>query len=158
MSRISPTLPSRAAPILLLASTTLTCGQPLAPSALAGSYVLESVAIEPIPTVLFSSSDVTIRVLADTLRFHGTGTGTQTGLQVVQSQSSPSLTDTVAVNNQFAFQVVDSRFEITYACPITANCVPGPHLVGQPLADGLRVDHALGDRVPLIYGRLGSRP
>jgi hypothetical protein len=52
------------------------------------------------------------------------------------------------------FQTVNGRVEIAYICPPNANCAPPPHLVARRMAEGLRMDFALGLRVPLHYVRV----
>jgi hypothetical protein len=52
---------------MLSVATALACGDPLAPDEVAGTYVLERVGADDLPTVLFANEYVRIRVLADTV-------------------------------------------------------------------------------------------
>jgi hypothetical protein len=65
--------PIRLGSALLTFTAGLSCSDGLRPSALPGTYVLERVAHDAPPVVVYVSEDVTIRVLADTLRLARVG-------------------------------------------------------------------------------------
>ena len=143
----------RTAVQMLLLTLVLGCGQTLAPNDAASSYVLQQVGPDPLPAVLFSSQDVTIRVFADTIRLSVKGTGTQSTLEEVRPTKGMQV-DTASITASFSFRETDGRLEIAFSCPINANCAPPPHLIATLIPAGLRVDYAMGSRVPLIYARL----
>lgn len=50
---------------------------------------------------------------------------------------------------ELRFEMKRGRIEVSAICPPNANCAPPPHLVARAVAEGLRVDVANGQRVPL---------
>jgi hypothetical protein len=136
----------------------LACQDSLAPTDVAGTYVLQSVATEPLPAEIYRNDYVTIRVIADTLRLRPDGTGTMSGVQVAEPRQEGMAPATPAWwTGQLRFRIVEGDVEVTMICPPDANCVPGPHLTARRLDSGLRVDYALGGRVPRVYARIPKR-
>lgn len=66
---------------MLYVGLAVACGDPVAPGDIAGTYALQRVDGDPLPTVLFTTEYVRVRVLADTLRLNANGTGLQIGVR-----------------------------------------------------------------------------
>lgn len=141
--------------LAVLCASAIACGDLLAPRDLAGTYALQRVDNDPLPTVLFTTEYARVGVLADTVRLNADGTGTQ----VRVSESEP-LVEGIApesptrVEGALRFETVGSRIEVTFFCPPNANCAPPPHRVARAVSEGLRVVVAAGQRVPLLYARV----
>ena len=163
MATLSSRFPVRALPALVLASNTISCRPAPVSKDLAGVYVLEQVALDSIPAVILSTSDLTIQVLADTLWLRPAGTGTEAGLRVFRvnppSSELDTLLDTIHVTYDFDFQMIDSGFALTYRCPSSYVCDPPPHSIGRPSPNGLQlITGTLRERGPLSYRRLTNKP
>jgi hypothetical protein len=104
--------------------------------------------------VVYVSEDVTIRVLADTLRLGEGGVGTRIVLDHITTAGDPQPDNPIRGEFDFRFKIVRGVIEISYDCPPNANCVPPPHLVGHFSGDGLTIHHALGERVPQVYSQV----
>jgi hypothetical protein len=89
-------------------------------------------------------------VLTDTVRLGPDGTGSQSGVYEwigVDSQGP------MWGSSEIRYRRLGTYIEIDYVCPPNANCVPPPHLIGQRIAGGLRLEWAptLSGRSPMIY-------
>lgn len=151
--------PSIPASVALLAVLTLGCRESLEPEAVVGTWSLQRVVDDPLPTVLYSTEHVVVWVTSDTIRLRADGSGTISGVrsytpveQGVEPQG-PGWSQ-----SDIHFRVIDGRIEIEYVCPINASCIAPPHLIARPADDGLRVDFAIGSRVPLFYSRAAAAP
>jgi hypothetical protein len=141
-----------------LVFATLACHDSLAPRDVAGTYVLQSVAMEPLPAEIYRNDYVTVRVMADTLRLRPDGTGTMSGSHVAEPrQEGMAPAAPTWWSGQVRFRIVDDDVEVTMICPPNANCAPGPHLTARRLDSGLRVHYAFGERVPRVYARVPNR-
>lgn len=139
---------------MLSVGLAVACGDPVAPGDFAGTYTLQRVDGDPLPTVLFTTEYVRVRVLADTLRLNANGTGLQISVREVEPlvpglPAEPSS----RVDSELRFETKGGRIEVSAICPPNANCAPPPYLVARAVAEGLRVDVATGQRVPLLYTR-----
>jgi hypothetical protein len=149
---------SRRLKLLLVSALPLACAEPLSPNGVAGAYALQQVAGDALPTLLYTNEYVTVRILADTLRLTADGRGTVNTVRESEPLTGGPTTGPHHAHWAFGFRVVGDRIEIAFDCPINANCAPPPHIVARTTAEGLRVDSALGARVPQIYTRLSSIP
>jgi hypothetical protein len=136
---------------LICAAIQLACGEPLAPGDIVGTYALQNVAGEPLPTVLFTNEFATVRVFADTLRFTPDGRGSINTIRENEPRAGDGPTQRYAWQTAFSYRVVEDRIEVAFDCPPNANCVKPPHLVLRETPTGLRADFALGARLPLFY-------
>lgn len=139
----------------MLAVLAVACDEPLAPEDLQGTYVLQRVADDALPAVLYSNDQVIVRVFAETLYFATAERGSRNVVLESELVSGGS-PERFSGETAFGFQIIDERIEIAFDCPINANCVPPPHLVLRRTSDGLQADFAFGSRTPLRYSRLSS--
>jgi len=141
--------------LAVLFAIAIACGDPLAPQNIAGTYTLQRVDNDPLPTVLLTTESVRVRVLADTLSLNADGSG----IQISVWETEP-LVEGIAPENPvrieaaLRFETAGGRVEVTVLCPPNANCTPPPHLLARTASEGLRVDFASGQRVPLRYARV----
>ncbi len=144
----------------MLASAPAACTEPFGLGQLAGLYVLSRVASDTLPALLFANSNVTVRVLADTLRLGPTGAGSESTREVVQQTSPTSAPDTVSFDTGLSVRLEQRAFavqlEIAILCPPNSDCAPPPHMIGRLVPYGIEVDQASGLRVPLLYRRVAS--
>ena len=146
----------RAAAIVLLLPI-VGCDSPLSPTDLAGTYVLQRIAANPLPAELYRNEDVAVRVIADTIRLRADGTASTAGATELEWLRDGAASREQSSSESAAhFRIVDGRIEITWICPINANCAEGPHLIARRDGDGLRVEHVLGANGPLFYTRIAD--
>jgi hypothetical protein len=150
----APLFPARLILALLIISTGSGCSDGFGPSNFAGSYVLERVGADTLPAVVYTSEDISIKVLADTLRVHGDGRGTRATVVHITTTIGPQPENPSSSESGFTYRIDRGRVAVSFDCPPNANCLAPPHLVGQVLSDGLTIDYALGERVPQTYLRV----
>lgn len=139
---------------LLATAGVLSCGESLGPGSFAGVYVLRAIGSDPLPAVVSSNENVTIFVLADTLRLASNGAGLQVGLRRILPAAGEPV-DTIRIEWPLYYEAAPpGRIEVTYVCPPNALCTAGPHLVGGLTADGLYLEGAVPDGPPLSYERV----
>ena len=142
---------------VMLAAGSLGCREAVRPPDVAGVFILDRIGSDTLPAVYYSDETFRVRVLADTLRLFEDGSGLRTGLLDYEVLSGGDGTkQEVPVANDFTFRKVNGRVEIAFACADTASCVAPPHFIARLNEAGLRVDFALGGRVPLIYREVGD--
>jgi len=148
----------RLARSIALVCTTLLfgCGDSLGPGDVAGTYVLQRVAGDALPTLLYTTEFVKIRVFADTLRFKIDGRGSISTFRESEPVKGDGPSEPFRWQTGLSYRVVEDRIEVTFDCPPNASCVKGPHILLREARAGLVADFALGARLPLQY-RLVSR-
>jgi hypothetical protein len=139
-------------PALFAALAAAGCeSSTLSPEEVQGTFVLETLAGNPVPLPLFGTGSETHFLVADTMRLGPGGAGTQ--VRVVRVDfDDPARPDVEQVSTStFYYRVRFGRMEIGYACPPNANCLPGPHGIGTHEGDALVLGS--GDSV-LRYRRI----
>ena len=138
---------------ILGVALAVACGDPLSPRDVAGTYVLQQVAGESLPTLLYQN----VLVFADTLRFASSGRGTL--VTVTEPTSGPLSAGPSRSEQPFAFRISRGRIELSFVfeCGPNANCVAPPHMILSRTADGLHAESVL-TRSPLTYRRVDSPP
>ena len=108
--------------VLLLAAA---CTDPVSPDGLQGTYVLRTVAGEPLPRVAWSTElDGTATILADTIRLDGRGGASRrTVVHRTANQWMPETT--YDAQRRLEYAVSGARIEIGWLAPCddTAACV-----------------------------------
>jgi hypothetical protein len=126
--------------MLLLAA----CHAPLAP--LTGDvYVLRSIAGVPVPAPYPQNPANVDNIITDTIAFLSANIGERR--TVYGSRSGVERT-------KFTYTRNDSRVEIWFPCPANADCVAGPHIVGNLSSSDFVGDITRTSRGPLVYTRL----
>jgi hypothetical protein len=139
----------------LLVPLTASCGggDSLAPGTLGETYSLASVADDPLPAVLQANENVTIRVIAQVIRFGPKGAGSISETIEVIPSDHPEPAPPADVNYGMHWAEVGGRIEIGFDCPSNADCLAGPHLIAWVDGDDLRAEWGpqMTGRDPLRY-------
>jgi len=144
---------------IILSAPAAGCRDSLGPDDVAGTYVLHHVVNDPLPAVISRDSRATVHVIADTLRLEVNGKGTFASVHVTTEFVNPPVTrDPIRIETPVTFRVVGSRIEMTFVCPINANCTAGPHRVGRRHGDLLLVTETYADPAAYYYRRVSRNP
>lgn len=149
----------RAASVLVLSLAALLAvgcdSDPIAPSDVAGTYVLLSINGKPLPAPPDDRIWVDTRpeVVADTLRLAADGSGSSVR---VQEMIEPIGDDTTVfrVESPLHYRTTEGGIAITFDCPPNAlmSCVAGPHITARLSATGLVATQNLGsESAELVY-------
>lgn len=143
--------PASVVAAVVLAVAPVACGEP---TAIAGgeTYVLRSIAGDPVPAVFTESEMVRVRILADTLELAADRTGREVQYRETFTTVDGSL-DTYRSVVSLTWSVRDGRMTIAYECPDFAVCIEPPHLAGTATSAGVTFDYSLG-RTPLVFERV----
>jgi len=135
------------------------CREGLAPGEVMGTYVLAQVGDDPLPAVVFRDGSGVVRIIADTLRLRDAGRGSFVSVRLIEQGSSAQLPVVPSrLESELTYRIVESRVEVTFACPPNALCAPGPHLIGQRVPRGMIVEQTLLADSKLTYRRVGLSP
>lgn len=148
---------NRASGVVLLSLVALlaaACGSdPLAPSRVAGTYVLLSINGNSLPAAAGyqGPADGSVTVFADTLYLAADGSGSL--VRVQQSLPEPYPRD--RLESALHFETTEDGLTITFDCPpnALALCIGGPHMTARLAASGLTATRVLGSENPeeLVY-------
>ncbi|HEY9427598.1 MAG TPA: hypothetical protein VIR34_10630 [Gemmatimonadaceae bacterium] len=147
---------NRAASVLVLSLVALlamACSdEPLAPSAVAGTYVLLSIDGNPLPAPAGyqGPADGSITVIADTLRLAADGSGSLVRVE----QTSPDEQSRYRTETALHYQTTEGGIAITFDCPPEALmlCIAGPHMAARLSSGGLDATRFLGtEHEELVY-------
>jgi hypothetical protein len=142
-------------PLLCLVSG---CGSSSDPNPTASStYVLTRVSGDALPTVLASNEVGNIRVYADTILLAGDGTGSsRTTTEFIPTAPGIPNDGPETFTSHLHYRIGLHRVEISFDCPPGADCVGGPHLVGELREDGLELQWGpmMNGREPMEYVRV----
>jgi hypothetical protein len=135
-SRIVPTL------VVLLSVAVGGCSD----NTLDGErFILISLDGYALPAVEFDNGDQRFVVEAETLVFSPAGRGHRS--RRVRVEDSGRITSTTLTGSiDFTYELEGVDVTVTFDCPFNADCVAGPHLVGQRIRGNLRMTQRAGDR------------
>lgn len=140
--------------LAILATLALACDGTLAPVDVTGTYVLQQVAGDPLPTILFDYGTFVVRVISDTIRLGPDGTGTISGVrEVVPLEEGAPGEEPVHRTSNVRFKAIGDQVEIEYVCPGPMPCVSPPQVIARRVPGGLNAGFGprpIG-RSPLIY-------
>lgn len=131
----------RAATVLVLSLAALLAvgcdSDPIAPSDVAGTYVLLSIDGDalPAPAGYQGPADESITVIADTLRLAANGSGSLVRVEEPSSDEQTRYRFETALH----YQATEGGIAITFDCPGNALmvCIAGPHMTARLGATGL---------------------
>src|SRR3954469_3747185 len=126
------------------------------PGGPAGVYVLRTVGIDPLPTVVFANEGVTASMIADTIFLHADGTGAIATVEHVK-ELRPTSEYSFRGESPLLYEIAGDRLTAEIPCRdvITfAACVRPPHYTGALSTGTLDLDYALEFRVPMHYVRV----
>jgi len=112
-------------------SSTLSSGE------VQGRYVLVSYNGAPLPGETASLESARYYLLADTIELGPNGIGSESSVTRVDFRNPAVADQEEASVTSFGYERNDDRLRLTYACPPTALCAPGPHAIGQLDGDEL---------------------
>ncbi len=104
------------------------------------------------------NEDVTIRVIAQVIRFGPKGAGSISETKEVVPHDNSNPTPPADVTYGMHWVEVGGRIEIEFDCPSNANCAAGPHLIARVDGPDLQAEwgpHMTG-RDPLRYEAVPS--
>ena len=124
--------------LVVVALLATGCGDGLGPGSVAGTWALARIGAAPLPAVVYTSNDVTVRLTGDTLVLRRDGTGDRIMVQETEYHLilRPNEVDRFA--RPLSFRIVNGRIEVTLGCGPLENCTPPPHMVLTPDDDVLR--------------------
>ena len=132
----------------------LGCSSSTGPDEFTGRYDLERYEGQTLPAVTFQSSAGESFVVAQRIILGDNGNGVITStLRTVQLQ--PPRDETFPVARPVTFTVSGTRIEITYICPPNADCIAGPHLVGERSGNSLVLAWPASSKPASVYKRIG---
>ena len=144
--------------VVLAAMVILGCGGSTEPQPTGGvTYVLRRVAGDALPTLLATNDVGQIRVYADTILLAGDGTGSRSAItEFIPTIPGIPNDGPGSSGSPLHYRVGIDRVEISFDCPPNANCVAGPHLVGELREQGLELQWGplLTGREPMEYARV----
>ncbi len=127
-----------------------SCGDANGPG-LSERYQLELYEGAPLPAVAFEGGGVSSTVLgAEVLLLRGKGRMTTT-IRGVDSASPRGRIETQ--ESAFTYTLDGVGISIYYVCPANADCIAGPHLIGQRIADRLMLARPTSSKSASIYRR-----
>lgn len=136
--------------VALIAAMVLACGDPVGPSG-AAFFVLRRVGSDSLPAVIFLNETARITVFADTLFLGPNDSGSISGLRLTDYLLAGRAPEATRLEKPLTYRLKNGRVEIEFVCAANELCAAPPHLVGRFANGGLRVDYALGMRVPQYY-------
>jgi hypothetical protein len=146
----------RAASVLVLSLAALLAigcdSDPIAPSDVAGTYVLLSLNGEalPAPAGYQGPADELVIVTADTLRLAADGSGSVVRVEKPGSGDGAETRSETPLH----YETTEGGIAITFDCPPEALmlCIAGPHITARLSSSGLDATRLLGaQREELVY-------
>lgn len=146
----------RAASVLALTLAALFAmgcdSDPIAPSDVAGRYVLLSIDGDALPAAAGyqGPADGPITVIADTLRLAADGSGSLVRVE----ETSPDEQSRYRLETELHYETTEGGIAITFDCPPEALmlCIAGPHMTARLGATGLTATRLVGSQQEeLVY-------
>jgi hypothetical protein len=124
--------------LVIVALLAAGCGDGLGPGSVAGTWALARIGAAPLPAVVYTSNDFTVRLTGDTLVLRRDGSGERIWVQETEYHLilRPNEVDRFA--RPLSFRLVNGRIEVSMACGPLENCTPPPHMVLTPDDNVLR--------------------
>ena len=136
----------------VLLAAGMACDDPLSPEDVAGTYVLSSLRGESLPAVLWETETSEARLLADTLRLHADGSGTDVWLYEYTTALGPLPR---RLEHLLEFEVNDGRLEGAYVCPPGTTCLLSLEVIrGVFTPEGLRLEVSRHGEGPIDFVRV----
>lgn len=161
-----PAFPVRTGALFLLCAMQPAChpneptGDTPRPGAAGGrpaTYVLRTVAGQPVPATLVANENVTITAVADTFRLATGSTGMQVSVQRTASPSTAQEGEVHRFETSLTYERRGDGIAISLECidVVFRTCIAPPHYTGTFTASGLiLLGTALNLRLPLAYERI----
>jgi len=139
-----------------LLGLTLGCTDSAGPGDTSGIFVLTQVQQDPLPAVLAENPYFVIRVFSDTIRLGENGTGRISGVRESVPLQGGTGEGPVHLRTALHYRMSGSQIEMDFDCPANADCIPGPHLIGNRSGDQLVATWGphMSGRSPLSYQKV----
>ena len=123
------------------------------------TYVLKSIAGDPVPAIALHNEYTSYWILADTLRIRRDGSASQTTVAYYGNPSAagPNTSESpVRMDLDLRYNLNGERVEVAIHCPIEALmlCLPAPHYTGTLSSSRIVLENVLGLRTPMVYERV----
>ena len=128
------------------------CSDPLRPADFAGTYVLRSIAGDPVPAVLFESPGEVLYVTAERLEIEGASGATI--VRELESQRPTSPGRRYSLSNRYSVRVEGDHLVLLFVCPPNALCTADlpSYRAYREANGGLRIE-GFTSRGPMLYER-----
>ena len=129
------------------------CGDATGPGGLAGAYRLERYEGREIPAVVTQTNFGSVSIVGERILLGDDGNSVVfTTIREVNEVTPQG--NTLSYTRAFDYVVRDGRIEITYECPPLADCLAGPHTVGELVGGGLALGAPASSKPASIYSRV----
>ena len=122
------------------------------PDRFAGTYDLVRYEGVPLPAVLSRSSSTSVSLVTQRLLLGDAGTGVM-ATSVLEVNARTLLGSPLSYSSGLTYVLVGGKIAITFVCPPTADCVAGPHLVGERTGDDLTLAPPTSSKPASVYAR-----
>jgi hypothetical protein len=146
-------VPALKAALIATVAFTLACSDGSGPGDLAGRYRLERYEGSPLPAVRFQSSDGTTLVVSEQIVLDEDGEGLRFNTGRTVDAAHPQ-GDDYSYTQALTYQVRNGQIAITFICPPNADCIAGPHLVGERVAGGIALAPPTSSKPASIYKQI----
>jgi len=139
--------------VVFAAVAAQSCSEPSGPDGLPGIYRLERFEGRELPAVVNQSSAGTAFIVSQRviLGDNGQGGTITEGRSVDDAHSQGS---DFSYAQALSYVERGARIEITFTCPPNADCIAGPHLVGEQIVGGLALGPPASSRPASMFRRI----
>ena len=150
---MTPRFVSPAVGIGLVFTAAQACSDATGPGRFAGTYRLDRFQGQALPAVMFQGVGGATYIVNERIMLDDKGEGIIfTTSKTVDSQNPSG--ESVSYARALSFTVRDARIEITYICPPNADCIAGPHIVGERVGRDLALAPPSSSKPASFYKRL----
>lgn len=139
--------------VVFAAVASQSCSEPSGPDGLPGAYRLERFEGRALPAVMNQSSAGTVFIVSQRVILGDDGKGGTITEGRSVDDAHPQGSD-FSYAQALSYVVRGSRIEITFICPPNADCIAGPHLVGERIVGGLALAAPVSSRPASTYNRI----
>ena len=143
----------RTAAHALAVLTIQACSDSLGPEDFAGTYQLERYEGRTLPAVVTQSTFGTLFMVSQRIVLGDNGRGVIMTTSRTEDPVTPQGAD-ISYSRQVGYVVRGSRVELTIICPPEADCIAGPHYIGERVSSGLALGSPASSKPASIYKRV----
>jgi hypothetical protein len=148
-----PTLARSVVGIALAVLTAQACGDGTGPGRFTGSYDLRRYEGVPIPVITSQSDAGSVSIVAQRIVLGDDGKGgMSTTIRVVNAVTPQGAL--TGYSQALTYVGLGAKIAITFICPPNADCLAGPHLVGERNGDDLTVARPQSSKPASVYSRV----
>jgi hypothetical protein len=138
---------------VLAALAIQACSDGIGPDDFAGTYQLERFEGRTLPAVVTQSTFGTLFMISQRIVLGDNGKGVVVTTSRSVDDVTPQGAD-VTSSRVVGYVVRGSRVELTVVCPPDADCIAGPHYIGERVSGGLALGPPESSRPASIYKRV----